>query len=82
MVRSDLGTWITGARLLADATLAAVRELLFFLPFEAPLEVAWAYEGWGLGQSGARWPEMKEVGSGYFSSWKALASHESGDLSA
>jgi len=80
-VGSDLGAWITGARLLVDATLAAMRDLLFFLPFEAPLEAAWAYEGWGLGQSGARWPEMKEVGSGYFPLWKALASHECGNLS-
>jgi len=69
-----LGVWVTGARLQADATLAAVRELLFFLPFEVPFEAAWAYEGWDLGQSGARWPEMKVVGSGYFPSQKAPAS--------
>jgi len=67
---------------MAEATLVAVRELLFFLPFEVPLEVAWAYEGWGLGQSGARWRDMKVVGSGYFPSWNALASQESGNLSA
>jgi len=59
-----------------------VRELLSFLPFEGPLEAAWAYEGWGLGQSGARWPETKVVGSGYFPSRKAFASQESGNLSA
>ena len=70
------------ARLLADATLAAVRELLFFLPFDVPLEAAWAYEDWGLGQSGVRWPEMKLVGSEYFPSWKEFASQESGNLSA
>ena len=46
-IGSDLGAWISGARLLADATLAAARELLFFLPFGAPSEAAWAYEGWG-----------------------------------
>jgi len=69
-------------RLLADATLAAVRELLLFLPFEDPLEAAWAYEVWGLGQSGARWPGMKVVGSGYFPLWNAFASNESGNLSA
>jgi len=60
-VGSDLGAWVTGARLLADATSAALRELLFFFPFEESLETAWAYEGWGLGQSGARWPERKVV---------------------
>ena len=52
--------------LLADATLAAVSVLLFFLPFGAPVAAAWAYEGWGFGRSGARRPEMKGVGSGYF----------------
>jgi len=68
--------------LLADATLAAVRELLFFLPFVALAAAAWAYDGWVLGQSGARWPEMNVVGSGYFPSQNALASHESGNFSA
>ena len=68
--------------LLADATLEAVRELVFFFPFGAPTEAAWAYDCWGLGQSGARCPSMKLVGSGYFLSQNALASHESGNLSA
>jgi len=65
-VGSDFGAWTTGTTLLADSTLAAVRELLFFLLFKASAEAAWAYNGWGLGQSGARCPEMKVVGSGYF----------------
>jgi len=77
-----LCAWVTGARLLADATLAAVRELLFFLPFEPPLEAAWAYQGWDLGQSGARWPERKVVGAGYLPSRKARASQDSGNLPA
>ena len=63
--------------LLADATLAAVRELLFFLPFGALAEAAWAYDGWVFGQSGARWPGMNVVGSGYFPSRNALASQGS-----
>ena len=42
------------AMLLANATLAAVRELLFVLPLGAPVEAAWAYEGWGFEQAGAR----------------------------
>ena len=68
--------------MLADATFAAVRELLFFLPFGALAVAAWAYDGWVFAQSGARWPEMKVVGSGYFPSRNALASHESGNFSA
>jgi len=81
-VGSDLGAWVAGARLLADATLAAVREFLTFLPFEDPFEAALAYEGWDLGQSGARLPEMKVVGSGYFPSRNAFSSQESGNLTA
>jgi len=73
---------ITGTTWLADATLAAVRELLFFLPFGAQVEAPWTYDGGGLGQLGARCPEMKVVGSGYFPSRNVLASHESGNLSA
>ena len=58
-------------------------EFFFFLfPFGSLDEATWAYEGWGLGQSGSRRPETKEEGSGYFLSWNALASHESGNLSA
>jgi len=56
-----------------------MRKRLFFLHFEDPLQAAWAYEGWGLGQSGARWPEKKVVGSGFFPSWNAFASHDSGN---
>ena len=62
--------------MLADATLAAVRELLSFLPLRAPDEGALAYDGWALGTSGARWPAEKVVGSGYFPSRNAFASHE------
>jgi len=31
-VGSDFGAWVTGAQLVGDATLAAVRVLVFFLP--------------------------------------------------
>jgi len=81
-VRSDFGTWLTGTLLLAEATLAAVRELIFFLPLVALDEAALAYDGLGLGQSGARCPAMKVVGSGYLPSRKAFASHESLNLCA
>jgi len=64
-VGSDLEGWVTGSLLLADATLGAVRVLLFFLPFETPEAAGLAYDGGGLGQSGARCPAMKVVGSGY-----------------
>ena len=79
---SDFGGWVAGTLLLADATWAAVRELLFFLPLGAPAEVALAYDFCGLGQSGARRPAMKVVVSGYFPARKAFASHESENLSA
>jgi len=81
-VESDFGACTTGATLLADATLAAVRVLLFFLPFEEPTVVAWADDCRRLGQAGARCPKMKVVGSGYFPSLNALASRESANLSA
>jgi len=61
---SDLGASVAGTVLLADPALAAVMELLFFLPFGAPLEVAWAYDGRDMGQSGAKCLSMKVVGSG------------------
>jgi len=80
-VESALGGSGTGTTLLADTTLAAVRELSFFLPLGVP-EPTLAYDCWGLGQSGARCPATKEVGSGYFPSRKALASQESGNLTA
>jgi len=51
--------------LLADATMAAVRVLLGFLSLVAPEAAALASDGGGLGQSGARCPAMKVVGSGY-----------------
>ena len=44
-VGSDFGVWVTGTELLADTTLVAVRELLIFLPFGAPTEATWAYDG-------------------------------------
>ena len=79
---SDFGAWVAGTLLLADATLTAVRVLLFFLPLGALDQAALAYDGWVLGQSGARCLAMKVVGSGYFPSRNPFASHESGDFSA
>jgi len=44
-VGSNIGAWIAVATLLADALLAAGREHIFFLPFMAPAESAWVYDG-------------------------------------
>jgi len=74
-VGSDFGGWVAGTLLLADATWAALRGLLIFLPLGAPLVAALASDCCGLGQSGARCPAMKVVGSGYFPSRNAFASH-------
>jgi len=43
-VGSDFGGWDAGTPVLANATWAAVRELLFFLPLGAPAEAALAYD--------------------------------------
>jgi len=81
-VGSDFGAWLAGTTLLADPTLAAVSEFLVLRPSGVPAVAARAYDGEGLGPSGARWPEINLVGSGYFLSQNVLASHESGNFSA
>ena len=63
---------------MTAATFEAVVEFLFIMvPLGTLEEAAWVYEGWGLGQSGSRWPKTQEQRSGYLPSWTAPASQES-----